>query len=298
MLAESDTNHPLSQTLAWMLRPALAKNDACSYFMRVTTMGAAASYIVDLATRGRHHFTTEEAAAALGSSVPTVRAALRRLKAKGEIADPYRGFYVIVPPEYRRLGSLPAEQFAPQLMQHLGEPYYVALLSAAELHGAAHQRPQALQVMVKTNRRAIECGDVRVHFIARKDMEGTAVVERKTPRGLLRVASPEATALELVGYEGQSGGLNNVASVLAELVAAIDPDRLASECGRSPIAWVQRLGYLLDLTEHRDVADKLAPSVAARAKEVAPLVRAKSRSGAPRDERWRLAVNATVEPDL
>ncbi len=261
-------------------------------------MSAAASYIVDLAARGRHHFTTEEAAAALGSSVPTARAALRRLKAKGEIADPYRGFYVIVPPEYRRLGSLPADQFVPQLMEHLGEPYYVALLSAAELHGAAHQRPQALQVMVKTNRRAIECGEVRVQFIARKDMEGTAVVERKTPRGLLRVASPEATALELVGYADQSGGLDNVASVLAELVEAIDADRLVSECGRSPIAWVQRLGYLLDLTEHRDLADKLTPAVVARAKDVAPLVRAKSRSGAPRDERWKLALNATVEPDL
>jgi predicted transcriptional regulator of viral defense system len=264
----------------------------------VTTMSAAASYIVDLAARGRHHFTTEEAAAALGNSVPTARAALRRLKAKGDIADPYRGFYVIVPPEYRRLGSLPADQFVPQLMEHLGEPYYVALLSAAELHGAAHQRPQALQVMVKTNRRAIECGEVRVQFIARKDMESTPIVERKTPRGLLRVASPEATALELVGYADQSGGLDNVASVLAELAPAIDADRLVSECGRSPIAWVQRLGYLLDLTEHRDLADKLAPAVVARAKDVAPLVRAKSRSGAPRDERWRLAVNATVEPDL
>jgi hypothetical protein len=52
---------------------------------------------------------------------------------------------------------------------------------------------------------------------------------------------------------------------------------------------VQRLGYLLDLTEHRDLADKLAPAVVARAKDVAPLVRAKSRSGAPRDERWKLA---------
>lgn len=260
-------------------------------------MPTTTSYIVDLAARGRHHFTTEEAAAALGGSLPAVRAALRRLKAKGEIADPFRGFYVIVPPEYRRLGSLPADQFVPQLMQHLGEPYYVALLSAAELHGAAHQRPQAFQVMVRTNRRAIECGEVRVQFIARKDMEGTSVVERKTPRGLLRVASPEATALELVGYADQSGGLDNVASVLAELAQALDADRLVSECGRSPIAWVQRLGYLLDLTEHRDLADELAPTVIARARDVAPLVRAKSRSGAPRDGRWKLAVNVTVEPD-
>lgn len=261
-------------------------------------MRAAASYIGDLAARGRHHFTTAEAVAALGASVPTVRAALRRLKAKGEIADPFRGFYVIVPPEYRRLGCLPAEQFVPQLMEHLGEPYYVALLSAAELHGAAHQRPQAFQVMVKANRRPLECGEVRVQFLARKEMEATSVVEKKTPRGLLRVASPEATALELVGYADQSGGLDNVATVLAELVERIDEGRLLSECGRSPIVWVQRLGYLLDLTEHRTLADRLLLPVAARAKDVAPLVRARARSGAPRDERWRLAVNASVEPDL
>lgn len=70
---------------------------------------------------------------------------------------------------------------------------------------------------------------------------------------------------------------------------------MVSECARSRAAWIQRLGYLLDLTEHRALADKLSSSVVARAKDVAPLVRAKGRSGAPRDERWKLAVNATVE---
>ncbi len=259
---------------------------------------AAAGYIVDLAAHGRHHFTTEEAVMALGGSVEAVRAALRRLKAKGEIADPHRGFHVIVPPEYRRLGCLPADHFVPQLMQHLAEPYYVTLLSAAELHGAAHQRPQAFQVMVKTNRRPIECGDIRVRFIARKDMERSPVVEKKTPRGPLRVASPEATALELVGYTDQSGGLDNVASVLTELVEALDADRLVAEASRSPIAWAQRLGYLLDLTDHRDLADKLLPYVSAHAKVVSPLVRSRSHAGAKRDERWMVAVNASVEPDL
>ncbi|MCC7385069.1 MAG: type IV toxin-antitoxin system AbiEi family antitoxin [Deltaproteobacteria bacterium] len=256
------------------------------------------TYIADLAARGRHHFTTEEAVAAIGGSVPAVRAALRRMKAKGEIADPHRGFHVIVPPEYRRLGCLPADQFVPQLMRHLREPYYVGLLSAAELHGAAHQRPQAFQVIMKTNRRPIECGEVRVQFVARNDMEGTPVVEKKTPRGPLRVASPEATSLELVGYAEQSGGLDNVASVLTELVEALDPKRLVVEARRSPVAWVQRLGYLLDLTEHGDLADKLVPHVRGHATVVAPLVRSRSRSGALRNDRWKLAVNASVEPDL
>lgn len=246
-------------------------------------MSRAASYVVDLAARGRYHFTTAEAASALGSSVPAARAALRRLKAKNAIADPHRGFHVIVPPEYRRHGCLPAEQFVPQLMKHLHMSYYVALLSAAELHGAAHQRPQSFQVMVKTHRRPIECGEVHVQFIARKDVTTTSVVERKTPRGVLLVASPEATALELVGYAEHSGGLDHVATVLAELVESIDVDRLVTECARSPIAWVQRLGFLLDLIGHREVADKLAPFVLSHARAIAPLVRARSRNGAPRD---------------
>ena len=275
----------------------LAENTTSRYFLRATTMNAAARYIDDLAARGRHHFTTDEAAAALGSSLPAARAALRRLKARGWVADPYRGFHVIVPPEYRRLGCLPADQFVPQLLGQLGEAYHVGLLSAAELHGAAHQRPQAFQVMVRTHRRAIACGEIRVNFIARKDLSDAAAIDMKTPRGLLRVASPEATALELVGYADQSGGLDNVASVLAELAELVDSGRLIEECGRSPIAWVQRLGFLLDLTGHRALGDALAPMVAERAVEVAPLVRATPRTGAPRDVRWKLAVNATVEPD-
>jgi predicted transcriptional regulator of viral defense system len=258
----------------------------------------AAQFIADLAASGRYHFTTDDAVRALGASVPAVRGSLRRLKAKGEVADPYRGFYVIVPPELRRLGCLPADQFMPQLMEHLGETYYVALLSAAELHGAAHQRPQGFQVMVGSNRRALLCGQVRVQFVARKDLARTPVIEKNTPRGSLRVASAEATAFELVGYADQCGGLDNVASVLADLVDAIDAEKLAAAARLCPVAWVQRLGYLLDLGEHRDLTDRLVPYVREHARGVAPLVRAKPKGGAERLERWKLAVNASVGPDV
>jgi len=48
---------------------------------------------------------------------------LSRLAAKGAIASPAREFYLIVPPEYRGLGCLPAEQFVPALMEfHALEP--------------------------------------------------------------------------------------------------------------------------------------------------------------------------------
>ena len=48
-------------------------------------MLSASHFIDGLAARGRHHFTTDEAVAALGVSLPAARAALRRLKAKGEV---------------------------------------------------------------------------------------------------------------------------------------------------------------------------------------------------------------------
>jgi len=67
-------------------------------------MASAADYIEALQASGRYTFTTEDAVEALGSSVVATRAALRRLKRKGRIADPYRGFHVVVPPAYRRLG--------------------------------------------------------------------------------------------------------------------------------------------------------------------------------------------------
>lgn len=172
-------------------------------------MPKASRFLDDLAARGRYHFTTEEARTVLGVSMPAARAALRRLKGRREIADPYQGFHVIVPAEYRRLGCLPAEQFVPQLMEHLREPYYVALLSAAEFHGAAHQRPQTFQVMVRKNRRPIRCGAVSVEFVARKDLERMLTITRNTPRGTVRIASPEtADTLEYTDTVTDTGCLD------------------------------------------------------------------------------------------
>jgi len=262
-------------------------------------MASAHEYITELAANGRHHFTIGDALQALGGSLVAVRAALRRLSRRREISSPYRGFHVILPPEYRNLGCLPAEQFIPHLMQYLRAQYYVALLSAAELHGAAHQRPQRFQVMVAKNRRPINCGNVRVQFVARHDLAKTPVVEMNTPRGRMRLSSREATLLEIVGYADQCGGLDHAASVLAELVESVDPSMLLAAARLCPIVWSQRLGYLLEATDHRgELAAVLADHVCEHARTVGPLVRAKPLTGAPRAARWKLAINETVEPDL
>ena len=49
--------------------------------------------------------------------------------------------------------------------------------------------------------------------------------------------------------DSASGYLDNVATVLAELAESIEAAALEAEARRAPVAWVQRLGYLLVLDE-------------------------------------------------
>ena len=163
---------------------------------------------------------------ALGVSSAASKLALGRLIKQRKVASPARGFYVIVPPEYRSLGCLPADQFIPALMEYRKLRYYAALLSAAQYYGAAHHRPQEFQVAVAGNRRPISCGFVRASFIARRRIIAVPLQRFNTPRGTILVSSPEATAVDLVGYERRAGGLDHVATVLSELAEHLEPERL------------------------------------------------------------------------
>lgn len=287
-------------------RPGRSRSPVLRYPSK-TTLGSvlmekcivtAEDYIDQLVARGRHHFTTADAVLEIGSSEDAVRAQLRRLKKRGRIATPMRSFHVVVPPQYRSMGCLPAEHFIDQLMEELEEPYYVALLSAAARHGAGHQRPQQLQVMVRRNRPRVECGGARVVFVARADMEVMPVQSVNTPHGYLRVATPEGTAFELVGYPRHGVGLSNVATVLSELAEAMDADKLVEVARLCPVGWSQRLGYLFELVEEVDLAAALSPHVEAVARSYIPLRRAETVSGASRSSKWKLIINVEVEPDL
>src|ERR1035437_6065092 len=98
-----------------------------------------AALVDEWQAHGRYTFTRSDVAAALDGHWRTTELdALRRLATVHRIVRPYRGFYVIVPLEYRTAGAPPASWFIQDLMTFLAQPYYVGLLSAAALHGATH----------------------------------------------------------------------------------------------------------------------------------------------------------------
>lgn len=258
----------------------------------------ARDYIAALASTGRYHFASSEAREALGVSADAAKLALNRLARQKMVASPARGFYVIVPPEYRSLGCLPADQFIPGLMQRLGLPYYAGLLSAAQYHGAAHHRPQEFQVVVSRARRPIRCGHVRVVFIVRKRLEDVVVQSFNTPRGTIQVSTPEATALDLVGYQHRTGGLDQVATILSELAEQIDPQKLVAAARTVPVTWAQRLGYLLEQVSAGEKAIPLKNYVRAAARQAVPLLPGASSTDALRDADWKVVVNTEVEAAL
>ena len=205
---------------------------------------------------------------------------------------------MIVPPEYRSLGCLPADQFIPALMKRLGLSYYAGLLSAAQYHGAAHHRPQDFQVMLARARRPIHCGRVHVSFIVRSNLTEVPVQTFNTPRGTIAVSTPEATALDLVGYQHHVGGLDQVATILSELSERIDAQKLAAAARAAPVPWAQRLGYLMELAGAQDKTEELSIYVRQAARQTAKLLAGGKGGSGERNPRWKLLVNADVEPEF
>lgn len=251
-----------------------------------------------LVAKGRYCFDVPELMTESGKSEVAVRNSLMRLRKLRKVAMPVKGYYVYVPPEYRSLGCLPPDHFIPDFMGRLGEPYYVGLLSAAEYNGAAHQRPQEFQVVVGKVRRPIKCGKARVRFIVRNNAADVPTLNRNTPRGQIRVSTPEATAFDLIGYPKQSGGLDNATTVLATLEEKLNPKALLEAGKLSPIAWSQRLGYLLEFIGKGKKAAPLLQYVVEQNPVYSALIAGKSVKEAKRDSRWRLYVNGSVEVDF
>jgi predicted transcriptional regulator of viral defense system len=181
------------------------------------------AFVNDLQSLGRYTFTRTDAAALMVITALALEAALRRLKKRGRIANPRRGFYVVVPLEYREAGCPPASWFIHNLMGFLGQSYYVGLLSAAASHGAGHQQPMVFQVITDRATRTASAGRVRIDFHVSLKIEKVPVVEVQTEMGTMRISTPEATAFDLVRYPAASGYIGNVATVLSELSEKLDP---------------------------------------------------------------------------
>ena len=253
-------------------------------------------WVDGLQARGQYTFLRREAVSGSGLSPDAAKKALQRLVRRGRVAKVKDYFYVVVPLEYREAGAPPVSWFVHDLMAALAQPYYVGLLSAAGLHGAAHQQPQEFQVVTDRSVRPLTVGRTRIRFFASKYVLAVATMQMKTPTGLMRVSTPEATAVDLVRFAKAAGHLDHVATLIAELSPSLDARRLVTALRvAADVPNAQRLGCILDLIHARRLTGPLHTWQERHKPGLVPLRPGQSVTGAKENRRWQVLINGALE---
>jgi len=246
-------------------------------------------------SRGVASLTTAELGDLLAAPVSQVPQRMASPKRRGEWVTPGRGLWVPVPPEFRGWGGPPASEIIAALMSHLRADYYIGWLAAAAAHGAAHQAPQVTHVAVSRLVRDRQVGRAVLRFHSRENMHALPVTKKMGRSGSYVVSTPEVTALDLASNISLSGGLDNAATVIADLVdeVGLDDEILAGLAHLFSDAAVRRVGWIVErFTAQR--LDVMAAYVENRPCGPARLHPAFSLTG-DLDERWRLRLNTAVE---
>lgn len=222
------------------------------------------SAVLDAAERsGRLNLSTEDLRAELPGISPTaLRQALYRQQRRGRLVRLSRGsdHWLIVPLQHATVGAPPPAVWLDRyLSRTLGIPYYVALLSAAEVYGASPYAVMVTQVMVPERRRPITVGRHEVVFHTRTRTDAMPTRWHETPDGRFKVGTPELTAAELVERASLVGGIGRVREVLRALWDSCTPQGLAQSLDAlQGVPTAQRLGALLVLDRRRTLASRVA----------------------------------------
>jgi predicted transcriptional regulator of viral defense system len=257
-----------------------------------------------LQSRGAYSFAFESARRELtGYTEVALKRALSHLSGKGKIISVYKGYYLILPPQYARKGILPPPLFLDDFFQFLGRPYYVSLLNAAAYHGASHQQPQEYFVMTGFPvMRATQKKGLKINYVSIDRIPVELLEKRKTEAGFLFISNPVLTATDLIQYERRIGGINRAATVIYELIDVLKPSDFNMDVIKHVnLTTLQRLGYLLEYTcSSTGLSDALFNTLKKNNLRLfrIPLKAAAQTRGFSSGNRWKVIANAVIEIDL
>lgn len=252
-----------------------------------------------LLSRGVTSMTTGDIAALLGIPPSQVRVRLAPQRRAGAIVSPARGLWVPVPPERSAWGAPEPGAYIDDMMAHLDCGYYVGWLSAASLHGAAHQAAQEFQVATSKAVPDRRVGRSSLRFLARSRIDAVPVARMAFAGSLVRVSTVGATMLDVAEDLAVAGGLDNAATVIAELSwegGGFLPDVTAAAPVHSAAA-VRRLGWILENVAGAGGLDGLARIAKERGESPSYLSPTSPKAGAL-DPRWNIILNKEVDPDV
>jgi predicted transcriptional regulator of viral defense system len=256
-------------------------------------------FLFDLQQKGCYTFTVADLRQHFNLSEKALFQGIFRLTQAKKIVQIRKGFYCILEPMEVNTGFPDTYKYIDALMKYIDKPYYVALLSAAALHGAAHQQPQEFFIMTEIPLpRNIHNKNTKITFFGKNTLLHEGVIQKKSRTGYFNVSAPELTAFDLLDNIKRFG-INRIATILQELYEEMSPTRLAAIAKLiDNKSSMQRLGYILETVAD---AEKLAYSLYGILSKTiyysVPLSPVKARKGTI-DKKWKVIINMDIEPDL
>lgn len=260
-------------------------------------------FLDELVHKGQYHFSFKEIARELNMNDSSLSVSLSRLAARGKVKMIRNGFGVITG---HTRGAIHPSYFINAMMTHLESRYYVGLLSAAAYWGASHQAAMVYYIVAEKVIKPINIGQIKIEFITKNNFDEITEIQKVSGvGGYYLVSTPELTAIDLIRFPKKSGHLNNIATVLEDLVEKIDFNKLKSICVKhsTPTTAIQRLGFLLDNILGYSKETNLFLNILDEKRASRILLSSSKKedmkkfSQYPFSEKWKIYQNTTVEPD-
>ena len=244
-------------------------------------------WIQSLGEKGIYSFSMQELKEVFAHlKEKTILNTLGTLKKQGKLLPLWNGIYSIV--RFVDIGNATDNKaireegkpyfYIETLMQHLKREYYVALLSAVEVYLSPKEALQVNEITVITSLPPLRDSfreQSKIRYLVKKDIKNLKeiVVKRKTlpfsiEERTLRVASLELTAVDLLLYEKEIGGIQKAVEVIQRIKKHLSWQELPTEVILStPVSIFQRLGYVLSFIKEEELAEGLKERVLSTGKK-------------------------------
>lgn len=259
-------------------------------------------YVNSLQSNGRLIFSLKELIDAYPAhSKSALKLSLNRLSSKQKILSIYKGFYVIIPPEYLHRKIIPPELFVDQLFSYLNRQYYIGLLSAAALHGASHQQAMEYYVFIdKPAIRPTKVEGLKINYVVKNSLKEKGIERIKTDAGYMNISNAALTAVDLIDYQQRIGGFNRASTIIYELSESISPEKLKDVLNENiSLTVIQRLGYILDVVLNKKELSLIIKDFLSDKKFFrTPLKPGANKTGFSVNDKWKVIENYKIETDF
>ncbi len=252
---------------------------------------------------GSSHFSVEELQSVFPNTPYTsVKKELNRLSSQKIIASVYKGFYVIIPVQYASKGVVPAMYYIDQLMAYIGKPYYISLLSAAEMLGAAHQRPQNFYVTtLRPSASVSKDKNPILRWVFITDIAEEFLLQKNSQTGIVKYSNAELTSIDVLQYSHYIGGITRASTLLSELTELTDFNNKIDKLSKiSSISTIQRLGYIVEEvlgdTEQADIIYNQLKTTTKRLNYIMLDTQSK-KEAFDTNKKWKININTEIEID-